>query len=91
MQSFMAVPVDAITCTHGLSHRAQGLARNGCVVSDEAATQERCGAYLGRCSPWPLVEEGPLGSDEPDHLHGVLGDHFALWTSLSGCCPPVMT
>ena len=51
MQSFMAVPVDAITCTHGLSHRAQGLARNGCVVSDEAATQERCGAYLGRCSP----------------------------------------
>ncbi len=51
MQSFMAVPVDTITRMHGLSHRAQGLARNGCVVSDEAATQERCGAYLGRCSP----------------------------------------
>ena len=28
MQSFMAVPVDAITCTHGLSHQAQGLARS---------------------------------------------------------------
>ena len=27
MQSFMAVPVDAITQAHGLSHRAHGLAR----------------------------------------------------------------
>ena len=27
MQSFMAVPVDAITQAHGLSHRAHGLTR----------------------------------------------------------------
>ena len=24
----------------------------------------RYGVHLGRCSPWPLVEEAPLGSDE---------------------------
>jgi len=36
MQSFMAVPVDAITRTHGLSHRAHGLARNRRAVSAEA-------------------------------------------------------
>ena len=32
--------------------------------------------YLGRCSPWPLVGGRALGSDEPDHLRNVLGDHL---------------
>ena len=36
----------------------------------------RYGVHLGRCSPWPLVEEVPLGSDESDHLRDVLGDHL---------------
>ena len=34
------------------------------------------GVNLGRYSLRPFVEEGPLGSDEPDHLRDVLGDHL---------------
>ena len=62
MQSFMAVPVDAITRMHGLSHRAHELARGrreSVPASQENArdwmTDGLTGGYAATCWPHSLV------------------------------------